>query len=176
MTATSRIHRLLWAGGAALLVMVLDVSTKWWIQNHFFLHQSQPVLGNVLRFTYVLNPNAIFGLPLGNPWLYYTFGILAIGVLLTLLLLEHRVPYLILYGLILGGALGNLLNRIWLGAVVDFIDVGIGSYRWYVFNVADAAISTSLVLLLVLEFLPRTGSDTSTLPDESFHPEPEETG
>ncbi len=176
MTVTSRLHRLVWAGGAALLVIALDLSTKWWVQNHLLLHESRRILGNLVRLTYVLNPNAIFGLPLGNPLLYYTFGLLAIVVLLALLLGEDRAVHLILYGAILGGAMGNLLNRLWLGAVVDFIDVGIGMYRWYVFNVADAAISTSLVLLLLLEFRPQPHSTPSSPAPDPLNAEPEESG
>jgi signal peptidase II len=57
------------------------------------------------------------------------------------------------FGLLLGGALGNLIDRIRLGAVIDWADMGIGDLRWYTFNVADAAISLSIVTLLLAAFL-----------------------
>jgi signal peptidase II len=58
-------------------------------------------------------------------------------------------------GLLLGGALGNLVDRIRLGYVVDFVDAGIGDIRWYTFNVADAGISFSLLLLLAMSIRPQ---------------------
>jgi signal peptidase II len=57
-------------------------------------------------------------------------------------------------GLLLGGALGNLIDRVRLGYVVDFVDAGIGSLRWYTFNVADASISCAIVLLLIVALRP----------------------
>lgn len=60
-------------------------------------------------------------------------------------------------GLLLGGALGNLIDRLHYGAVIDFVDMGIGAWRFYTYNVADAAISTSLVLLIAMALFPRLG-------------------
>jgi signal peptidase II len=60
-------------------------------------------------------------------------------------------------GLLLGGALGNLLDRLRYGSVIDFVDMGIGSWRFYTYNVADTAISTSIVLLIALAVVPALG-------------------
>ena len=60
-------------------------------------------------------------------------------------------------GLLLGGAIGNLIDRLRYGYVVDFVDMGIGQWRFYTFNVADAAITTAIVLLLAMAVFPRIG-------------------
>jgi signal peptidase II len=68
---------------------------------------------------------------------------------------ERSVYLSIALGLLLGGAIGNMIDRLRLGYVVDFVDIGIGGFRWYTFNLADAAISTALVMLFALAFIPR---------------------
>jgi hypothetical protein len=70
-------------------------------------------------------------------------------------------------GLLLGGAIGNLLDRFRLGYVVDFVDLGIGTFRWYTFNVADAAISLSLVLLVLLAIKPELAGTASPAADDA---------
>ena len=74
-----------------------------------------------------------------------------------------RSPYLsVALGLLLGGALGNMTDRLRLGYVVDFVDAGIGNLRWYTFNVADAAISCAILMLLLLALCPSLGDPQPT--------------
>jgi signal peptidase II len=86
------------------------------------------------------------------------FGLVSIAVIGLIVLYHARVGrslYLsIALGLLLGGALGNMTDRLRLGYVVDFVDMGIGDFRWYTFNVADAAISTSIVMLIGAALIP----------------------
>jgi len=131
------------AGG----VVVLDQAVKAWITGHMILHESREVLGDFVRLTFVLNPNAVLGIPIPSVTFYYVFALLAVALLVFLTLREANPSFRLLYGLILGGAVGNLLDRFRMGAVVDFVDVGIGRLRWPVFNLADTAISVSLLLL-----------------------------
>ena len=87
-----------------------------------------------------------------------SFGLVSLGVI-GLIVGYHgrseRSLYLsVALGFLLGGAVGNVLDRLRLGYVVDFVDIGIGSLRWYIFNVADAAISAAIVMLVLVAILP----------------------
>ena len=112
----------------------------------------RPVLGDWLRWTMVYNPGAAFGLHLG-PYSRWIFLALAAGALVILRRMYRataggdRARTLAL-GLVTAGALGNLIDRITSPfGVVDFIDVGVGGWRWPTFNVADMAVSVGAVLL-----------------------------
>ncbi len=134
----------------AAVVVIADQLTKGWVVSHFLLHQSRDVVGDFIRFTFVLNPNAVLGIPIPSVHVYYAFAFFAVGLLLYLAVRESQRRYLFLYGMILGGAVGNLVDRLRIGAVVDFIDVGIGRWRWPVFNLADSAITLALLGLVWL--------------------------
>ena len=116
-------------------------------------------MGNFLRFSYVENPGIAFGIRLGNLKVLVTIISIAIASYLAFLLFNSKqfvyVEKLSL-SLILGGAIGNLIDRILIyipnstyGGVVDFIDIGIVGHRWYIFNIADSAVSVGIVLYLV---------------------------
>ncbi len=136
--------------GTALGVLVIDQASKAWVMAHLPYGQPVPVLDHWIRLVYIRNPNAVFGISLGQGPVYLLLTLAAIAVLLVLVFLERSRFLLFLYGLFLGGALGNLLDRIRWGEVVDFVDMGIGRYRWPgVYNLADAAISIGIVLYLL---------------------------
>jgi signal peptidase II len=113
------------------------------------------VLGDFVRLVFNKNSGALFGLFRENAVL---FGLLSLGVIGLIVAYHARVGrslYLsIALGLLLGGALGNLTDRLRLGYVIDFVDMGIGDFRWYTFNVADAAISTAIVMLVAAAIIP----------------------
>ena len=143
--------RLFW--GAAIAVVIVDVITKQLAVRLLFPpHIPHPVIGDVVRFTLAYNPGAAFSMSLG-PYSRYIFGAFAVIALIALWQLNRkttpaeRVKSLAL-GLAWGGACGNLIDRIRspLG-VVDFIDIGAGSIRFWTFNVADSAVSVGAVLL-----------------------------
>lgn len=135
-------------------VVVLDVLTKMWVVRTFSFHESVRVLGDWVRLTYTHNPGAAFGIHVGehSRIFFLVLSLAALGVLAYLY--RTTAPgdrlRLVALSLVAGGAVGNILDRIrFERGVVDFLDVGIGAYRWPVFNVADMAVSTGAVLLLI---------------------------
>lgn len=139
-------------------VAVLDLITKAWVLRNFALYESVPVVGDFFRLTYTHNPGAAFGINIGehSRIFFLVLAMLALGILAWLYLVTPVWDRLRLYAvaLVTGGAVGNIVDRIrFERGVVDFLDVGIGAYRWPVFNVADAAVSVGAVLLLVSFYL-----------------------
>ena len=146
----------------ALAVLALDQWTKWLIETHLPEQTSHVVIPGLLHISHVRNTGVAFGMFAtpgrgGSSWILALFGLLALGLIA---MLFRRTPIkdrglLAALALVLGGAIGNLLDRIWSGAVTDFIAVYIGSYRWPDFNVADSAISIGLALILLDSFRGR---------------------
>jgi len=141
------------AGG----IIILDQVTKAVASARLFMGQPVPLFGDTVRFTLVHNTGAAFGLFPGSRLPFIIISLLAIAVVLYLFLREtyRSLANRILLGCILGGAIGNLIDRIRLGWVVDFVDIGVGSFRWPVFNVADSAVT--LGVLFLAWNLARTG-------------------
>jgi len=154
-------------GGLALLVVVADQISKLWVDAGFAqawahgavsgLAAPTPVIGDFVRIAKSYNSGGLFGLiPASAPILA-----LASIVVIVLLVYTHARAGLggsmlttIALGLLLGGALGNLVDRIRLGTVIDWVDMGIGDLRWFTWNIADAAISLSIVALVLASLLP----------------------
>jgi len=130
-------------------IVILDQLTKIAVQQWMTLHQSYPLLGDVVQFTYIRNPGAAFGIMLGGRWLYLVLSIIACAVLIYYLVklpsIERRGRYAMM--IVLAGAVGNLIDRALYGEVTDFIDIGVGAYRWPVFNVADSAVTIGIILI-----------------------------
>ncbi|PKN32917.1 MAG: signal peptidase II [Deltaproteobacteria bacterium HGW-Deltaproteobacteria-19] len=142
-----------------ILLVLADQITKAWVTATMNLHESIPVIPGLFSITYVRNPGAAFGFLAGaSPTLRLVFFVavtlLAIGLILYSLFkagfiqASWRAPLV----LILSGALGNLVDRVRFGEVVDFLDIYVGSAHWPAFNVADSAITVGAVLLTVLAF------------------------
>ncbi len=134
-------------------VLVLDQVTKWLIRTRFLLGESRPVLGDFFHLTYYQNTGMAFGLMQEYSAWITAFSVVAIAVLMVLAWqwqgkrTESRAVLLSL-GLVIGGAIGNLIDRLTLFGVVDFLDFGLGVYRWPAFNVADVCISVGVGLLV----------------------------
>ncbi|HET7909766.1 MAG TPA: signal peptidase II [Nitrospira sp.] len=140
----------------ALTVIILDQATKYWITQSMRLHESIPVVPNLFSFTYIRNPGAAFGLLAGSSNAFRTvfFGITSLFALALLGTILVRLPEKDWVGQIsiagiLGGAIGNLIDRLRFGEVIDFLDVYLESYHWPAFNVADSAISIGVVCLII---------------------------
>lgn len=149
----------------ATLVLVLDQLTKAWLTSFLAPGQSVDVLDDLLRLVHGQNAGGLFGLLQGQALPFALVSLVVVGLIVAYHARSGHNPYLsITLGLLLGGALGNLLDRVRLGYVVDFVDAGIGSVRWYTFNVADAAISIAILLLLAASIWPslarRAGAGT----------------
>lgn len=135
----------------ALAVLALDQWTKWLVELHLPLSAVQPVFPG-LNLTHVRNTGVAFGLfaaPGSTSWPLALLGLAALGAVVFYFVLAPREHRLLLtaLGLILGGAVGNLLDRLASGAVTDFIDVYAGDFHWYFFNAADSAITVGIVLM-----------------------------
>ena len=115
------------------------------------LYSSIPVIDDVFRITYIHNPNSVFGISLGGKFPYPVMILLLVLIVAIVWYFERKPAYYLLYSAIIGGAFGNLIDRLRFGEVIDFLDFGISrTTRWPVFNIADASISVSVVLLLYL--------------------------
>jgi signal peptidase II len=147
----------------AALVLVVDQLTKAWIVANVEPGRPLPIVGDFVRLVFSQNTGALFGLFRDNATL---FGIVSIGVIGAIALYHGRSPrsavLSVALGLLLGGAIGNLVDRLRLGYVVDFVDAGLGGLRFYTFNVADSAISLALLLILLLAVRPSLGGEPST--------------
>ncbi len=141
------------AGG----IVVADQVVKLWVTASVAYGTRMQVVGDYVRIEPVQNSGALFGL-FGNQ--AYLFAALSIGVVGLIVWFHGRSVVTngwfatLALGLLLGGAVGNLADRLRLGYVVDFVNMGIGDLRFYTYNVADAAISASLVLLILMAFWP----------------------
>lgn len=138
--------------GLSGLIIVLDQLTKFWVVSALSLGQSIELTG-FLNLVFVYNPGAAFSfLSDAGGWQRWFFVALALAVSawLTFLIRQHAAERLLPLAatLILGGALGNVVDRIRFGAVVDFVDVHAAGWHWPAFNVADSAISVGVALLL----------------------------
>ncbi|HXE90604.1 MAG TPA: signal peptidase II [Terriglobales bacterium] len=140
---------------AALGVFLLDQATKWLILRNIPLHESVPVIPGLFQLTHVQNRGAAFGLFSDSPsqWATSTlilFSLIALAVVWRLLWKNsHALTATgIALALVLGGALGNLWDRLVDGHVVDYLDVYVGTYHWPAFNVADSAIVIGAVILV----------------------------
>ena len=135
-----------------LLVIAFDRLTKAEALKNLKLFDSVKVIGNFVRFTLAKNPGGAFGTRIGNNYVYIIAAIVA-GALLIIWLFEKKssIAHAAAIAVILGGAIGNLWDRIKYGVVIDFIDVGVKNFRWPTFNVADSAITVGIIILLVAE-------------------------
>jgi len=142
----------------ALLIVIADQLSKTWIRSNLAIGASLPETG-LFRLTHIPNTGSSFGLIQDQPLLLSIVALVGIVVIITVfflipsrfIFLDNRLSRAAL-GLVLGGAVGNLIDRLRLGHVTDFIDVGI----WPAFNVADSAITVGAVLLVFsLLFLSR---------------------
>ena len=137
-----------------MVVVIADQVSKAWIVAN--VDRPIEVIGDLVRLIIVRNDGGIFGL-FGNS--ATILGIASTAVIALIVVYQWREgvagPWLLTLGLglLLGGAVGNLIDRLRFGYVVDFVDMGIGNLRFYTYNVADAAISTALLILLLLALL-----------------------
>jgi signal peptidase II len=159
-----RPRRLPWLLLISALVVVADRVTKMWVSRHVRLGGAIPIIPRVLRITHWTNQGAAFSLfansasPNTVRWALIVFTIVtALAVFIALLRLGNGITLVtVALALILGGAIGNVHDRIVYGSVVDFIEVHIFSYHWPDFNVADSSVVIGACLLFLDSLLPRS--------------------
>lgn len=153
----------------SLGVLALDQWSKWMVEIHLLHHTSSPVIPGLLNVTHVRNTGVAFGLfastGAGSAGTLALLGILALAAVG--LYFWHAPSrdrtLLVALALVVGGALGNLIDRVSSGAVTDFIDLYAGPHHWPSFNVADSAISIG-ILLMALDGLRHRPSAEAPVP------------
>jgi len=137
----------------AALIVVFDQVTKYLVRHNLDLHATVSVVGDFFRLTYVENSGIVFGIKVGGALPLFTVLSIVATILILYYLYRERANHLgirISLALVLGGAIGNLIDRLVFGRVVDFLDFGLGKYRFFVFNIADSAVTVGVVLFLLL--------------------------
>ncbi len=137
-------------------IILFDQVTKWWFVTNFAMFESREIIPNVFYWTRKFNTGASWGILEGQIGLFIVISILAMGFFLYLLkdAIQKNQPWHIIgLSLMIGGTLGNFIDRVRLGGVVDFIDVYIFGYDFPVFNVADSALNVGLVVFFIGVFL-----------------------
>lgn len=143
-----------------LILIGLDQLTKILIVSAFDLYQVQPIIPGLFNLVYVTNKGAAFSIlaSVDSPLRHYFFvavnSFAFIGLTYAALKMsdQHRF-YRVSFAMIAAGAVGNLIDRLRFGAVVDFLDFYIGDYHWPAFNVADSAICVGVAILFVLNII-----------------------
>lgn len=168
-----------WAGKLRYLlvslgVIVLDQWTKWLVELHLPQHMAQQVIPGFFNLTHVRNTGVAFGLFAsqgmnGGSWLLTLLGLAALAAVSVYFWFASPDDRLLLLSLasVVGGAIGNLIDRMSSGAVTDFIDVYVGTYHWPSFNVADSAISIGIVLMAIDSFRSRKKTSETTTPESA---------
>ena len=156
----------------SLGVLTLDQWTKWMVEIHLPHHTSSVLVPGLLNVTHVRNTGVAFGLfattGAGSAGMLTLLGLLAlaaVGIYFWHAPSRDRI-LLVALGLVVGGAVGNLIDRISSGAVTDFVDVYLGPHHWPSFNVADSAISVGIALMLLDSFRSRKEPETA-VPEEA---------
>ena len=145
--------------GLSTLVIVVDQATKYWIQSRMAYGESSPVIREIFHITYILNPGAAFGILENKTWFFIA---VALALLAGVAYLYPRMPanhpmVKLGAGLLVGGAIGNLIDRVRIGYVIDFFDFRI----WPIFNVADICIVCGVACLAYFLLLSPEGSETA---------------
>ena len=136
---------------SAILVLADQIS-KAIVVRTMSLYESVPIIPNFFHFTYITNDGMAFGIDF--PFGYFIFS--TVSLLLTFFLFwylwsvrNHSIVIRLGLAMIIAGAIGNLIDRIMLGEVIDFLDFMIRDFHWYVFNLADSYVTVGMVLLLI---------------------------
>lgn len=156
----------------SVAVLVLDQWTKWLVEVHLPHSVSHPVVPGLFNLTHVKNTGVAFGLFAshgadGGAWLLVAMGLVALAAVFLYFRLAPARNRLLLssLALIVGGAVGNLLDRLASGAVTDFLDVYVGTYHWPAFNVADSAITVGIGLMILDSFRSHRKGGTANARD-----------
>jgi signal peptidase II len=161
-----RVQYVIYLIGLSAVVLALDLWTKHLIEASLQVGESVQVVGDTVRLTYILNEGGAFGMSIGSNAVYSVVSLLVIaGVIYAMWrrLAHNKVIDFSLAGVV-GGAVGNLIDRLRYGAVVDFLDVnipdidflGIQMQRWPIFNVADAAVTVGMILIVAALLFSRS--------------------
>ncbi|GEM00705.1 signal peptidase II [Halolactibacillus halophilus] len=133
----------------AVVMIVIDQWTKYLVIENMTIGESIPVIDNVFYLTSHRNPGAAWGILQGQMWFFYIITLIVVGIIIYYIEHYAKTNRLlgISLGLVLGGAIGNLIDRVRFQEVVDFVDVYIFSYDYPIFNVADSSLVVGVILI-----------------------------
>lgn len=139
----------MWYYFIAIAVLLLDQITKWMIVTSMRIGEQIPVIENFFYITSHRNQGAAWGILKGQMWFFYIVTVIVIVVIVYYMQKYAETNKLlgISLGFILGGAIGNFIDRLFRKEVVDFLDVYIGSYDYPIFNIADSALVVGVILV-----------------------------
>lgn len=179
-TTESNTFKERWLIPALIIFLVLfDQLTKYIVKQSMYLGESIPMWGNFFKLTYIENPGMAFGIEMDNKLLFMIISVVAVVVVFIYMIRmrNERYSFRLALAFILGGAVGNLIDRLLYGRVVDFFDFefidieisafkwwfinfqGYELYRWPIFNIADISVSCGMILLAwLLVFSPQAHS------------------
>ena len=150
----------------SVFIVLFDQSSKLYIKSFFDYNTPLNIIGSFLRFTYIENPGIVFGLEVGIVF-YYLITFLSICIICYICFLitdlysneKNNILELISFSLILGGAIGNVVDRLFVifelfnyHGVIDFIDFGVEGYRFYIFNIADTSVTIGILLFIYCSY------------------------
>ncbi|WHY88016.1 signal peptidase II [Neobacillus novalis] len=155
----------------ALFVILLDQSTKWLIVNNMHQGESIPIIDNVLYITSHRNQGAAWGILQGQMWLFYVITIVVIAAIMYYIYKAAKGKWLLGVSLafMLGGAIGNFIDRVIHKEVVDFIHTYIFGYNFPVFNIADSALVIGVIMLMIQMLLDERESKEKLNGDNGTH-------
>jgi signal peptidase II len=144
-----RASRVLLVAGVAFVVFMIDRVTKAWVGENIPLGTARPIVGDYVRIVHAQNTGAAFGLLPERTTLLSVLSVVAVIAIVYYYrqIASNSSLVSATLGMQLGGAFGNLLDRIAQGYVVDFVDVGVGDVRFWAFNVADSSIVVGIILV-----------------------------
>ncbi|KLU16963.1 MULTISPECIES: signal peptidase II [Xenorhabdus] len=151
-----------------VVVLILDLGSKHFVLQHFTLYESMPLIP-YFNLTYAQNLGAAFSfLADKGGWQRWFFALVAVAITVILLVMMYRSHARqklnnIAYALVIGGALGNLFDRLVHGFVVDFIDFYVGEWHWPTFNIADSAICIGAALIIIESFISPGDKDKQAI-------------
>jgi signal peptidase II len=157
-------NKYLWTASIVGAVLVLDQLTKYLVEKHIRMYETITIIPGFFNLTHVRNRGAAFSLLSGAPAgfrsvFFITITLIAVAVIAVLIKKTQERLQVMSFSLIAGGAVGNVIDRIRYGEVVDFIQWYIRSYSWPSFNIADSAITVG-VTLLAIDMLFKKPQDT----------------
>ena len=135
----------------SVISLILDIGSKYYISKNFIVYESKTIIKNFLDITYVKNTGAAFSILKDNTWMITIISLMIIMGVIYYIYKNKPSNNIenIGYGMVIGGALGNFIDRIIYGYVIDFIDIYIFSYDYPIFNIAYIGVVIGIILILI---------------------------
>ena len=137
-----------------MIFLLLDQLSKGLVNIYFNLNQSIEIIPNFFELTYVHNQGASFSMFMGARWFFIIIAIIALNIIFIFFIRDKKLKNseIVAYALLIGGIIGNLIDRILYGYVIDFLDFTILGYNFAIFNFADSFIVIAIIILIILMF------------------------